>query len=94
MRQSLFNISFVLTLGLLLACNSKRDWICTDYYDTGEVKSTVPCPEGVKNGVMRIFHKSGTLWNTLVYVDGVVQDTMRFYYSKTGKVLRAVPMKD
>ncbi|MEL6591049.1 MAG: hypothetical protein AAFQ68_13255, partial [Bacteroidota bacterium] len=68
--------------------------MCTEYYDTGEVKSTVPCPDGVKNGTMRIFHKSGTLWNSLEYIDGVVQDTMRFYYSKTGKVLRAVPMKD
>lgn len=78
---------------LLLSC-SDEDRVCTTYYDSGEVRSTVPCPDGVRNGSMKIFHKSGTLWNSKEYVDGKVQDTMRFYYSRTGEVLRAVPMKD
>ncbi|MEL7534306.1 MAG: hypothetical protein AAFN10_23575 [Bacteroidota bacterium] len=86
--------SLICCLSLLLLSCSDKDRICTTYYDSGEVRSTVPCPDGIRNGTMSIFHKSGTLWNTKEYVEGKVQDTMRFYYSRTGDVLRAVPMKD
>ena len=89
-----FKQSIFCFLSLWLLSCSDEDRICTTYYDSGEVRSTVPCPDGIRNGTMSIFHKSGTLWNTKEYVNGMVQDTMRFYYSRTGDVLRAVPMKD
>jgi antitoxin component YwqK of YwqJK toxin-antitoxin module len=72
---------------------SDPDQICTVLYDSGELRSKVPCPNGVSHGQMEIYSKNGALWCTKEYIDGEVQDTMRFFFP-SGEVQRTVPMKD
>lgn len=84
----------LLSLVGLYSCGEK--WgTCTTYYKDGEtVRSKVPCnlKNGYKNGVMKIFKKNGDLWQTIVYVENKIEDTTRFYYSRSGEILKVVPM--
>lgn len=86
-------LAFLILVGLS-SCKDKFG-TCTTYYDGGEkVRSKVPCNLRTreKNGIMRVYKKNGDLWKTVVYVDNQVEDTTKFYYSRTGELLKIVPM--
>ncbi|MCI4668503.1 MAG: hypothetical protein MRZ79_10220 [Bacteroidia bacterium] len=87
-------LAFLLMVGLS-SCGDKFG-TCTTYYEDGEtVRSKVPCnlSTNEKNGIMRVYKKNGDLWKTMVYVDNMLEDTTRFFYSRTGEPLKTVPMQ-
>jgi len=81
-----------LILGGLFACNSEPT-ICERFHANGKLQYRVPCDGGIYNGLYEEYNRSGDLWVTRMYVNGVVEDTVRYYYSRTGELLKEVPMK-
>ncbi len=89
--RPLLALSFFLTL-LLAGCEDKM-YDCTRHDSEGNLKSTVPCDEnGVYQGEYLEYHKTGKLWERRFYVNGLQEDTTRYFFYKTGNVLKEVPM--
>lgn len=85
-------LSFFITL-CFSGCEEKM-YDCTRHDSEGNLKSTVPCDEnGVYQGEYLEYHKTGKLWERRFYVDGLQEDTTRYFFYKTGNVLKEVPMK-
>ncbi|MEO0897826.1 MAG: hypothetical protein AAFY71_15575 [Bacteroidota bacterium] len=85
----------LISLFLLLASCGDKYGNCITYYEDGEtIRTVVPCnmSKGIKNGVMKTYRKNGDIWNTKTYVDNVVEDTTKYYYSYGGELLKTVPM--
>lgn len=79
-------------LGLGLGSCDSSPTICTSYYKQDKLKYEVPCKKGVFEGTYREYNRSGDLWVVKHYVEGVEEDTTRYYYSRTGELLKQVPM--
>lgn len=77
---------------LVVGCEDKM-YDCTRHDDEGNLKSSVPCDEnGVYHGEYLEYHKTGKLWERRFYVDGLQEDTTRYFFYQTGNVLKEVPM--
>lgn len=83
---------FLLMAVVFTGCGDKM-YDCTRHDSEGNLKSTVPCDEnGVYQGEYLEYHKTGKLWERRVYVNGLQEDTTRYFFYKTGNVLKEVPM--
>ncbi|MEO0468134.1 MAG: hypothetical protein AAF206_00835 [Bacteroidota bacterium] len=81
-------------MALLSACGEGESGpkICQEFHGNGALKHEVPCLNGVPEGEMKIYHANGDLRATKFFVNGLEEDTARYFYSKTGDVLKTVPM--
>ena len=88
MRIWILIAGLALTFTILSGCSDEA-YICTSKYASGELESEVPCDKhsGTYDGEMRVYHKSGKLWKTKYFVDGIEEDTTRFYFYKSLNLL-------
>jgi antitoxin component YwqK of YwqJK toxin-antitoxin module len=77
---------------LLWGCGDKFG-TCEGYYKSGELKYKVPCNETKRifDGLYKEYTKEGELRLTKNYIDGKVQDTVRYYFPATGDLQKIVP---
>jgi antitoxin component YwqK of YwqJK toxin-antitoxin module len=74
-----------------LSCGQEPT-LCTSYYSQDKLKYEVPCKDGLFHGTYREYNRAGNLWVVKHYVDGVVEDTTRYYYARSGELLKEVAM--
>lgn len=89
--RTFLGLLFFITV-LSTSCEEKM-YDCTRHDSEGNLKSTVPCDKnGVYQGEYLEYHKTGKLWERRFYIDGLQEDTTRYFFYKTGNVLKEVPM--
>ncbi len=60
--------------------NSNKKELRKEYYETGELESTVTCIGGLPQGERKTYYKSGKLMQTENLIDGVHQGESKNYY--------------
>lgn len=88
-------IFFLAFVAMTLSGCEEKLYDCTRHDDDGNLKYIVPCDgNGVYHGEYLEYHKTGKLWERRFYVNGLQEDTTRYFFYKTGEVLKEVPMKE
>ena len=85
---------------LIAACSEPAPSVhkCRTYYQSGELKSEVPCSPGdnIFDGELKIYSKKGEVKEVHYFKGGVEVDTARFYYTTGGsdELRRLLPYQD
>ncbi len=93
MPRSVSKSLCLVTLALLTISCGPKETICKKKFSNGSLEYEVPCIGGVFNGEYREYNRAGDLWITKTFVKGVEVDTTRYYYSRTGEILKEIPMR-